>query len=200
MAQSTTNRDRVEPKSESATESSSTLAAQDAPGRPLPPDWLSIDDHEQMVWEDSPSFKIVLPDLILSGVFVGAGGLLIVIGALQLFDIFSANTQLLIVALGVIMAGFGAGLLIVKYHFYRRKHYVITTEYIYRRWDGTTTKIEVEDASEFLYDQSRLDHQFSCGSLKIGWWDDGKHESNYPAVPHPDQVTDLLSASDERDE
>ena len=77
---------------------------------------------------------------------------------------------------------------------------MITTEYIYRRWDGTTTKIEVEDASEFLYDQSRLDHQFSCGSLKIGWWDDGKHESNYPAVPHPDQVTDLLSASDERDE
>lgn len=200
MAQSTTTHDRVEPESESATESASKLAAQGAPGRPPPPDWLSIDDHEQMVWEDSPSFKILLPDLILNGLFIGVGGLLITIGGLQLFDIFSANAQLLIVALGVIIAGFGVGFLIVNYRSYRRKHYVITTEYIYRRWDGSTTKMEVEDVSEILYDQTWLDRQFSCGSLKIGWWKDGKHENNYPAVPNPAQIKELFSVSDERDE
>ncbi|WP_273838655.1 PH domain-containing protein [Halococcus sp. PRR34] len=200
MAQSTSTRDRVDPESESATESSLNPPAQRDPGKPPSPDWLSIDDHEEMVWEDSPSFKYVFSDFVLNGVFVGVGGILIAIGALQLFDIFPANAQLLIVALGVIMVGFGVGFSIINYRSYRRKHYVITTESIYRRWDGSTTKIEVEDINEILYDQSWLDHQFSCGSLKIGWWNDGKHENNYPAVPHPAQVKELLSTSDERDD
>jgi hypothetical protein len=192
MAQSTTNRDQMEPESERTRESPSELVAQGAPDAPSPPDWPSMDEHEELLWEDSPSFKYFLSDLVLSILIVGIGATLAIIAGVQLLDVLPANARLAVVAIGGFTVVLGIVFLIANYHFYRRKHYALTTEAIYRRWDGSTTRIEIENVSKILCEQSWVDHQFSCGDLTIGWFEYEKNETTYPAVPHPEQIKKRL--------
>lgn len=199
MAQSTTNRDQMESESERATESPSEPVAQAAPDGPSPPDWPSMDEREELLWEDSPSFKYFLLDLMLNILIVGIGVTLATIGALQLLDVLPANIRLAVIAFGGAMMVIGIVFLLVNYRSYQRKHYALTTEAIYRRWDGSTTRIEIENVSKILCEQSWLDRQFSCGDLKVAWCEDEKNEIIYPAVPHPDQVKKRLSELGKRD-
>jgi hypothetical protein len=193
MAQSTTNRDQIDPESEGTTGSSPELVAQDASDGPPSPDWPSIDDHEELIWEDSPGFKYFLSDLVLGILIVGIGATLALIGGLQLFDVLPATVQLVLVAFGGLTMALGIVFLAINYRSYQRKQYALTTEAIYRRWDGSTTGIETENVSKIQYEQS------SCGDLTIGWFDDEKNEIVYPAVPHPDQVRNRLTKPDGRD-
>jgi hypothetical protein len=199
MAQSTTNRDQVEPESERAAEPSTKLVAQGIPDGASPPDWPSIDEREELLWEGSPSFKYFLSDLVLGILIVAIGATLTIIGGLQLLDVLPANARLAVVAFGGTMMVLGIVFLVVNYRSYRRKHYALTTEAIYRRWDGSTTRIETKNVSKRQYEQSWLDRQFSCGNLTIAWFTDEKNEIIYPAVPRPDQVKNRLSELSRRD-
>jgi hypothetical protein len=197
MAQSTTNRDQIESESERARKSSSELVAQVAPDGSPSPDWPSMNEHEELLWEDSPSFKYFLSDLVLGVLIVGAGVTLTIIAGVELLSVLPANAQLAVVVFGGVTVVLGIGFLIVNYWFYRRKHYALTTEAIYRRWDGSTTKIEIENMSKTLCEQSWMDQQFSCGDLIIGWFDDEKNETTYPAFPHIKQVRKRLKELDQ---
>jgi hypothetical protein len=200
MAQSTTNRDQVEPEPERTKDSSSELTAQFSRDDPSPPDWLSLDEHEEFLWKDSPSFKIFLPDLGMTVVIVGIGAILAGIGALQLFDEFPSSVQLAILATGGILMAIGIGFFIFNYYFYRRRQYAITTKAIYRRWDDSTTEIEITDICEVLCEQSWSDRQFSCGDLRIGSSKDGTEKTTYPAVPRPNRVKKRLLDLAQRDD
>jgi hypothetical protein len=197
MAQSTTNRDQMESESERARESPSELVAQVAPDGSPSPDWPSMDEHEELLWEDSPSFKYFLSDLVLGILIVGVGVTLTIIAGVQLLGVLPTNARLAVVVFGGLTVVLGIVFLIVNYRFYRRKHYALTTEAIYRRWDGSTTRIEIENVAKILCEQSWMDHQFSCGDLMIGWFDDEKNETTYPAVPHIEQVRKQLKELDD---
>jgi hypothetical protein len=188
MAQGTTNRDQFGTESERAKESPSELVAQVARDSHSLPSWLSLDEHEELLWQDSPSFRTFLPNLVLNIIIIGIGVALVSIGLLQFPTALPSNLQLVAVATGGAIMIAGIGFLVVNYRSYQRRHYALTTEAIYRRWDGSTTRIEMTNTCEVVCEQSLLDRQFSCGDLKIGWSKNGTEKATYPAVPRPNQV------------
>jgi hypothetical protein len=182
MAQGTTNRDQFGPESERAKEFSSEQAAQVARDSLSLPDWLSLDDHEELLWEDSPSFKTVLLDLGLSIVIAGIGMMVASIGAVQLL----ANSLQHSAGWWSSQSAFSSSITA------RIDGGIMRSKAIYRRWDGSTTQIEMRHICGILCEQSWLDRQFSCADLKVGWSEDGTQKTTYPAVSRPYQVKKWL--------
>lgn len=190
MGQSTPTQDQVTPdERENTVPMSVGQSILDGP----PPDWISIDNDEVLLWESSQSSKQLLPDILLSLLLIGVGGVLMSIGQLQILGAVPSSVQLLVTVAGLVFVILA--LLSFGYNWwsYRQRRYAVTTDATYRKWGDHVSKIEMEKISTVTNQRySWVDGLFSCGDLKIIWQNNGPESTTYPAVRHPDQVQEII--------
>lgn len=166
-----------------------------------PPDWISVENDEELLWEGRQSSKQLLPDLLLSLLLVGVGGILVSIGQLQILGDLPSTVQLVVTVTGLVFAALAALSFGYNWWSHRQQRYAVTTGAAYRKWGKYVSKIQIEEISSVTNQRySWVDRLFSCGDLKIKWHHNGPQSTTYPAVPHPSQVQEIIMATVDRAE
>lgn len=190
MGQSIPTQDQVNPDERENT--IPMTVGQSIPDGP-PPDWISIESDEELLWEGRQSSKQLLPDILLSLLLVGVGGILVSIGQLQILGDLPSTVQLVATIAGLVFVVLAVLSFAYNWRSHRQRRYAVTTKATYRKWDDHVSKIKVEEISNVTnHRYSWLDGLFSCGDLKVNWQNNGPQSTTYPAVPHPEQVQEII--------
>lgn len=163
------------------------------------PDWVTLTEGEQVVWQGGPANVRVAEELIgeVVLVLVGLGLALVQPAALFGFGI----PAIPIIPLG--LAGIGLGLAaigalsgIVTYLRFRAREYLITTTELYRKQgliSRSVTNLRLERVQDTGFTQSVFQRLFDYGHVNVSTAGGGGVELRFENVPDPSAVNGIIT-------
>lgn len=151
------------------------------------PEWVTLNEGEQIVWSGTPSLLLAAGSLF--------SGLLVVIAGIILYGILlRANVEFPWVALVLIPVG----LLWMGYAYVRHRatRYAITTNEVYRKeglFSRQVTSLRLDRVQNTSFEQSFLERLLSYGDVRIDTAGTGGIEIVFKAVSNPQKVSSLLT-------
>lgn len=163
-------------------------AVDGGPDRPAPP-WLALGPAESILWRDTRRTRAILPTAGGAVPFLLAGLALVIFGS-------SSDGGLVLVGLGVLLAGFTLGVIVLQYYSIRNTEYVATDERLYRKrgiLSLRVTTVDYETVQNVTYSQTITGRFFDHGSLAFDTAGGSGTELTFDDIDDPRLVESLVN-------
>lgn len=165
------------------------------------PDWVTMADGEQVIWQSKPSLIPAVASLVGEVILIGLGVAVLITGDIAslvglAFDpgisVLSLSFWTL-VGLGLVSWG-GLGILSTGLQ-WAGKHYVVTTEEIYKKSGLISRSVKntrLSDVQNTTFSQSVLGRLGSYGTVEVYTAGTAGREIGLENAPNPDSVVSKI--------
>lgn len=166
------------------------------------PDWVTIGDGEEVVWQSKPSLTPYVLSLAGEVVLIALGLVVWVTGGLASLTGLSFDPEIsvlslsfwAVVGLGLIAWG-GLGILSTGLGWWSH-HYVVTTEEIYKKTGLVSRSVKnarLSDVQNTTFSQSVLGRLGSYGTVEVYTAGTGSREIGFEHAPDPESVVSRIT-------